>query len=562
MAFLSGQRRILILSALFGAAAFLLPIAYHVWGVSLIADAYYQRSWSIFSFLNRIFEAQQGLSLEFYYAKAEGHIYRITAGLFVLSLVPYLFALETLSQTASGAMVTRQIDRVIFAIGLLFSMTMVFLLDDTYMKADVRSFFVWQSFLNHSMRDIYTECHPCNYPILGVLFSAGILDTLKSVPLTLEWETYVQLFRYVLALVDGANVVLIYLILRALSIPRSLFWAGFAGILPSSWVGGALWGQIDGFSQFFLLLFLLYTAAFWVAYDNADPGKKRTLVYVIGSSVILACFLLTKQLALFSFPVLVFMAFVTLYLRSREDYVSLWCTLMALVVMGILLPDLFLNLDEGYFSHLQYVLFGGGSPHGNKISGNGFNIWMVLGWGMASSSEQPFFSFLTPKNTGVFLFLSYELFLFGSALLWLKSSLKSNHAAVAYQEMFLVILFILALTNLAFNVLLSGTHERYLYHFYPFLLIAYLGLRQTSAAFSGNLLDVIWIGAVLYGAYVYAILDHAAFPIYAIYQVLAALHLGLLCYLTLVYVRHQRLGTFRLKSQHIIQTHSVDQWNN
>ncbi|MCI0557078.1 MAG: hypothetical protein MN733_01175 [Nitrososphaera sp.] len=285
----------------------------------MIADAYYQRSWSIFSFLNRIFEAQQGLSLEFYYAKAEGHIYRITAGLFVLSLVPYLFALETLSQTASGAMVTRQIDRVIFAIGLLFSMTMVSLLADTYMRADVRSFLVWQSFLNQSLRDIYTECRPCNYPILGVLFSAGILDTLKSLPLTLESETYVQLFRYVLALVDGANVVLIYLILRALSIPRSLFWAGFAGILPSSWVGGALWGQIDGFSQFFLLLFLLCTAAFWVAYDNADPGKKRAVVYVIGSSVILACFLLTKQLALFSFPVLLFMAFVTLYLRSRES---------------------------------------------------------------------------------------------------------------------------------------------------------------------------------------------------------------------------------------------------
>ena len=448
------------------------------------------------------------------------------------------------------AMLIRWFDIVIFAIGLLFSMIMIFWLDDAYHKVDATYFLVWARCLSRSFSNIYIEC-ACNYPFLGMLSSAGVIHILKSLFLNLEPLKYIELFRYVLAFIDGANILLVYFILRTLSVHRSLFWAGLIGFLPSSWVGGALWGQIDGITQFFLLAFLLYHMRFLASYDKANPHIYRKIPpvwYVIGSSVITVCLLLMKQLVLFSVPVLVLMVLVTIYLCFKKDFLLLSSTFMALVVIGVFLPDLFLHLREGWFSHFLYILFGGRTTHGSVI-GAGFNIWVFLGGERWSPSNEPFFSFLTPLNTGMFLFLSYELFLFGSIYRWLRQNLISQPSPVSYQEIFLILLFLLALTNLSFNVLLSGSHMRYLYHFYPFVLITYLGLRQTSTVFSRNMLSFFFIGSVLYGVFVWEELGDfpILFRVITSREFLAVFHLGLLCFLTTVYVRHQRFTINQLK---------------
>ena len=58
----------------------------------------------------------------------------------------------------------------------------------------------------------------------------------------------------------------------------------------------------------------------------------------------------------------------------------------------------------------------------------------------------------------------------------------------------------LALVNLSFNLFLAGTHERYLYHFYPFIIMACMGLGFFKRGFVYALLaGATFYGAVLYG---------------------------------------------------------------
>lgn len=439
---------------------------------------------------------------------------------------------------------TNRLEWLLFIAGLLASVVMVYILDGSYHKIDITIFLEWQKSLGHSLSDIYIECSLCNYPILGTLFSAGILELLNAPLFNLQPESHIQYYQYVLALVDGLNVLLIYLILRTLSIPGSLIWAGIIGILPSSWVGGALWGQIDGFTQFFLLAFLLHTLNYLTKTGqrglHTHHGATRIL-YITGSSILMACLLLTKQLSLFSFPVLAFMVLTALYFNDRKNLLLSASGFIALTIIGVLLPDIFLALKEGYFSHVQYILFGGGSPHGNILSANGFNIWTFLDRDMESSSSRPFLSFLTPKYTGMFLFLFYEAVMFLLTLLCFRIKYLSNQSDNNHHKIFLIILYLLALTNLSFNIFLSGTHERYLYHFYPFMLIAYLGLHLTKHASEKLMLALLLAGSVFYGVFVYGILTEGKSPylpgLLEGHRFQASFHLLLFCLLTIDYIK-------------------------
>lgn len=64
-------------------------------------------------------------------------------------------------------------------------------------------------------------------------------------------------------------------------------------------------------------------------------------------------------------------------------------------------------------------------------------------------------------------------------------------------------LFYFSLVNLTFNLALTGTHERYLYHFYPFILMACLGWLGSSRFIHRALLISLFAGALFYGAYLF-----------------------------------------------------------
>jgi hypothetical protein len=221
---------------------------------------------------------------------------------------------------------------------------------------------------------------------------------------------------------------------------------------------------------------------------------------------------LVKQTSLFSLP--------ALFLAAVYATACCWKALPAKfrifslmpipLSLGLcLLPDLFLNVPPPFHFHLEYVWLRG-SDVTNKISGNGFNIWMVLGRPMAASSLEPFSHYKgwTPQRAGYVLFISAALV----SLLWLflatlqaRSIFAGQHMTARRRFMVCILLF-LALYNLEFNLFLTGTHERYLAHFYPFFIIALASL----SSFGFNIPLRAFLGTVfmacLYGGFVSSII--------------------------------------------------------
>jgi hypothetical protein len=429
--------------------------------------------------------------------------------------------------------------RAIFIAGMLFSLMMVIIFPELYHHWDVRAFWRWSQFWDKSWRDIYVNCDTCNYPILGMLSSAGLLSLLGD-----NDQKAVLAYRIILGIVDGLNILLIFGLLKRFAIRNAAFWAGITGLLLSSWAGGALWGQIDGVSQFFLL-----AALFWIVGSNlAHRSQKHFTLYLSVSSFLLSCALLTKQLAVFSlFSLGLLLATSVLFFERRWQRVVRDLLLVVICCLAcILAGDLFLNLKPPYFSHLYYI-FKTGSDQANEIARNGFNMWIFLGRPMRSSSHisliadtaSPLASILTPYTVGIFLFVTYNVILALSLLRLLLPRFRNGERTLT-NEVLLNFVMHLALVNLACNVFLTGTHERYLYHFYPYVILACLGLRKYSPHFSNEVLGIIVFGAILYGV----LSGYVTLQKTTMTWIVGLFHAGLLGYLSLNVLKYQRFFHF------------------
>jgi hypothetical protein len=428
----------------------------------------------------------------------------------------------------------------ILLLGISISVILVISFPNFYHYDDVRTFLGWSKFWNEGWEDIYRNCIDCNYPILGMFSSAGVLSLLARV----SSQNAVWVFRIILALVDGLNVLLFFFLLKEFSIKNAALWAGITGLLLSSWAGAALWGQIDNVSQLFLLATL-----FWMVKWNLS-GRSTPIIFLVISSLLLAFLLLTKQLIVFSFFPLELLLLVNIFSFRKWGSAIVYLGLhFAFLFFFIFLWDHFLHLEEPYISHLQ-LIWGGRSGQSNILSINGFNIWVFLHRAMGSSSHVPFiflskFALLkmfTPYNTGVFLFTGLAILLSVSTLLRMRKRIADGKSFLSKEDLLNFIL-LLSIINLGFNVLLTGTHERYLYHFYPFLLLAYMGLRHHSRLFTKTLLVAILIGSSLYGLFVLGILsgvlDEYISIGYQVQKFLAVYHVALLCVLFVIFFAYQ-----------------------
>ncbi len=428
---------------------------------------------------------------------------------------------------------------VILIAGILFSVFAVMAFPKFYFSLDIEVFWKWAHFWGKSWRDIYIACSDCNYPIVGMFSSAGVLSMLES----LGQEKALYIYRLFLAIVDGLNVLLVYWILKKLAVKRAAYWAGILGISISSWAGGALWVQIDGIGQFFLLLSLA-----WMVHVNTGeplPTKKFRL-YLITSGFLLGVVLLTKQLTVFSAVPLGMLLAANIIFHTRQWKLFLLDAGLALApfLFTIFAADPFLNLKQPYFSHLYYI-WKEGSSHSKIISGNGFNIWMFLGRDMWSSSHVPIISnlpALTPFNIGMALFIFFT----GLATLSLMFLLKerfSQGERFLNPNVLLNLIYYMALVNLCFNVFMTGTHERYLYHFYPYILIAVAGLASSSQVFSQKLLATLVMGASLYGIFIIQIMTRIDFNIsYLSHWLMGIFHLGLFGWLIIIILKYQNFS--------------------
>lgn len=348
-------------------------------------------------------------------------------------------------------------------------------------------------------------------------------------------------FRYYLAIVDGLNVLALWFILTRLHVKNSPLWAGVIGLLPTSWIGSSVWGQIDGMGQFLILLFFALFIGF-----NAKPRPTwQAYLYFPLGAFLLALMLLTKQLVYFSMGALGLILLVSIIRLSRSFQSFMMFALPA--AAGFLFPIFFvdaaLQLKPPYVSHLQYIL-ATGSQHGDTISSLGFNIWVFFTNDLLGSSRLPLqigsfsLALISPYFAGLTLFVFLNIVLF---ILFLRDLRRQDNAGMQTFNIGQVIstLFYFSLVNLTFNLTLTGTHERYLYHFYPFILMACLGLLGRSHFINRPLLISLFAGALFYGVYLFLCLSGVTRPTdQLIIQAAAVVHLSLYIYLLYSWIRN------------------------
>jgi len=417
----------------------------------------------------------------------------------------------------------------------------------THYAGDIGAFMNWADCLWRGGGSLYEGC--ANYPVVGVLASGGVVGIIQHAFHLTDQATIATVFRYYLAFVDAVQFVLLSVLLRGMGAKRPHLLAFVVMALPSAWAGGSMWGQIDGVTQVFLLASLVVLGAGFRAIHDGRLTSSALCLAVGITCCMLA--LLTKQLAIFSMPWLLLAAgvgYVQLARRWRWRGIGVGASALAAALAACVFLDRTFPVARQFGgSSLLYVWFGGGSDHDRVISASGFNLWMLLGRAMDSSSMIPFHIIriggvaipLTPNQCGKVLFVMASmglLFLYAGAQggrAWLRE--PARPFAQGERARFLALLgFAAGLENLIANVTLVGTHERYLYHGYPMLLLACLYLWQEPRRLvDGRVLALLLASAGCYGGFVYSVIGDLPWFLFPLrrHELMATLHIVLLVFL-------------------------------
>jgi hypothetical protein len=401
--------------------------------------------------------------------------------------------------------------------------------------SDISTFREWADAWEMDWHSIYVNCDNCNYPLLGTYISAGVMSTIEHDTVARE----INRFRYHLAVVDGLNVIALWLILRKLKIENAPLWAGVIGLLPSSWMSSSVWGQIDGAGQFLLLLFFILI----IVFSTGQRSERSYWFFLASAGLLLSAMLLMKQLVYFSMLALGVILLTLIIFHSKKiGRIALSILFVSFfVLLPVLMVDASLELPPPFFSHLQYVL-ATGSRHGSIISSFGLNIWSLFTDDVLSSSSAPLqiggtvIEPISPYPAGIFLFFLLNVFLLVLFLRSVRAS-NSNGENSLPQHQLPLFFFYFAMVNSTFNVVLTGTHERYLFHFFPFILVAGLAWKRPS------LLISLFAGALCYGAYLYAyLIGMVPYKDPTVIQIATLLHLLMFVYLLRFWIRNPKPG--------------------
>lgn len=369
---------------------------------------------------------------------------------------------------------------------------------DLYHEYDLSVFQKWAKAWELGWQNIYINCETCNYPILGTFFSGGLFSLIDFKNIA----KVINRFRYYLAIIDALNVLIVWVILVRLKIKHAQFWAGVIGLLPSSWIGSSVWGQIDNVGQLFLLVFVLLI----IFFNSRERNTAMYYLFLAASGILLSLMLMTKQLVYFSALglAIVLAVNIILYSRTLGKIIISILVVIVFVMLPILVVDANLQLAALYRSHIQYIL-DTGSNHGDTVSSLGLNIWALFSRDVLGNSHDPLtistltLNGVTPYGAGMVLFGALNIFILGLFVRDVYSNFRSNEKVLNERQILSAILYI-SMVNAVFNFALTGTHERYLFYFFPLILIASLGYRNHPS------LTLSIFGALLYGIYLYGYL--------------------------------------------------------
>jgi hypothetical protein len=140
---------------------------------------------------------------------------------------------------------------------------------------------------------------------------------------------------------------------------------------------------------------------------------------------------------------------------------------------------------------------------------------------------------LIPYNTGIGIFLLSVLVLTVAAIRFYVNERKKENRSFDTPHICFWLIH-LALINLGFNLFLTGTHERYLVHFYPFAIAVLLVLQK----FEGANRIILLGGAFYYGVFLFGYLTGFNLNFGQIpFLILTVLHFYLLIFFSRLWIK-------------------------
>ncbi len=394
---------------------------------------------------------------------------------------------------------------VLLAVALPFTAVIMF----PYHSCDIEIFSTWADCIwrGRAVNGVCEQFH-INYPSIGISASAGVMQLLSWFGFEGHFRMRAQPFRMVAAVVDSVNIFLFLALLRVIGVRFAEWWTLLFAVLPSSRVGGAMFGQIDGVSQLFLSLGFLCAHQGWRVLDTKGEFVRAQLwLFGVGASLICAVF--TKQLVVFTAPVLGFL-FLFLCYKSFKAGARLWSLVLgvSLLLVALFVSDRLFPVPDGFSGSILLYSLLAGSGHGGEISNNGFNVFTLLSAPPLAKSNQwhHFFDLFGARVMGIPMYIGLVLFSVTNiiALISLRSLLRSS-APVDATTGTVAALAMAAFLNLSMNVFLTGTHERYLYHYGFFIVPGLLWLRSRREV-SGVVLALVFAHLIIYGLFVFSVI--------------------------------------------------------
>ena len=219
--------------------------------------------------------------------------------------------------------------------------------------------------------------------------------------------------------------------------------------------------------------------------------------------------ILTKQLVLFTLPALGVLGVLALVRHRRAPHVLL----VGLSPLLWFVADPFLALPAGWRSHLAFVLFGGGSAHGDFIVAGGASLWSLVADLNVSAHDWRVLG-VSAYVMGIVAYLLLQ-----GGLLWRLAPRRDSDAAIVLYA---------GLSHLGMATLLTGVHERYVVHGAPLLLLGLAGLRAGRRWWVGSAAVLSWWGLFVLGSLHFDAFRGVLLP-FRMHQPIAVLLLALLC---------------------------------